>query len=108
MRTQTESALIAAGYVRSPNKIWEDVAWTPEGNSPLWYAGCVGIPEPGHNGTNNDVQVMPDDTLRVFRPDGLKTVTVATFQTVAAFLQWCRVNGQVSKPGLPAFSNAWD
>ena len=100
-----EYDMARAGYVRSPNKIQSDIEWDANGNSPIWYAGSPGIPEPPKG---QEVEVS-EHHIRVFKTNlDLTTTTIEHFQSVAGLLDWCRANGRLSEPGLPAFSNSWD
>ena len=100
-----ETALSKAGYVRSPNKIQSDIQWTPAGYSPIWYAGSMNIPEPKYG---HEVEVL-ENTIRVFKTNlDLTSTTIAQFDTVECFWEWCKINGQLSEPGLPPYYNSWD
>jgi hypothetical protein len=100
------------GYVRSPNNIYglPSVHWQsddpPKGLSPEWYAGCGGLPAPKMGVT---VQVCNDRirlfTAHWFGEHGSKRCfwdlrTVAVFETVAEFVEWCAMNGEPSLPGI--------
>jgi hypothetical protein len=95
------------GYFRCPNNIHS----VP---GSVWCAGGPGIPEP------------PDDLSEVYLHEGKISIikhrfvgvpykrghyeqdTLESFDTVAQYIEWCNVNGKLSLPGLPAFSNSWD
>lgn len=97
-------AMVAAGYVVSPNNIYG----LP---GVLMYAGGPGIRE---FGDMLEVQVL-SDRIRVFksklageaygRCSYLDTITVAVFDSVAAFLA---AADKISEPGLPAYAQGWD
>ena len=94
-----ESQIHAAGYVRCANV---------DGR---WYTGASGIPSVPDYAHN---VMVTDDRIRVYverffgepytRRSWRDTVTVAVFETVPAFLDWCREHGRPSEPGQSAFS----
>jgi len=103
-----EEALHRAGYARSPNNIHS----LP---GSLWYAGGPGLPEP--KGIMDELLVGNDGSLQIVQSkfEGVPYVcgkyvhkTIASFDSVPGMIEWLKVNGKVSKPGLPAFSNSWD
>ncbi|MFP3637580.1 hypothetical protein [Paraburkholderia sp. SIMBA_054] len=96
------------GYCRSPNNIHSLPGTT-------WYAGGPGIPEPPQHGFVDVYLHESQLSIIKHRFVGVPYVrgryeqdTVARFDTVDEFIEWCKVNGELSKPGLPAFSNSWD
>lgn len=107
MQLTIRDQLVGVGYVCSPNNIYG----LP---GSIWYAGGPGIPEPTYP---HEVGVT-GGSIRIFKPHltensctgraRWETQTVASFDNVADFLAWCAEHGQISEPGLPAFSNSWD
>lgn len=99
--------LRAHGYVRCPNNIYSMPGQ-------FWYAGGPGLPEP--SGLNDEIYVHEDKvSILRHRFVGVPYVkghyehdTVAEFNSAAELAEWCKVNGRISLPGLPAFSNSWD
>lgn len=110
-----ECDMSAIGFVRSPNNIHAlpSVHWLDKdplkGASPIWYAGSMDIWEPGDG---IEIQVQ-SDRIRLFalkffgepfsKRSCYDTVTIAVFETVEQFQDWCKVNGRLSLPGLPAY-----
>ncbi len=107
--TVLEKYMVKAGYVRCPNvAIEKNLA----GGS-RWYAGGPNVPEP----KNASVYVSAS-WVTVYRTVFFEAIgevpgvfvgkILQKFATVADFIDWCKVNGQPSGSGLPAFSNSWD
>jgi hypothetical protein len=94
------------GYWRCPNNIHS----LP---GSVWYAGGPGIPEPSsgcevylHDGK---IAIIKHRFVGVpYQRGHYEQDTLATFDTVDQLIEWCKVNGRLSLPGLPAFSNSWD
>ena len=108
--TPNVALMVQAGYVTSPNNIWNT-----EGVE--MYAGGPGIMEPKPHArlevwvTDAHIRVIRFDASP--RADGsgyldFTPVVVNEFPTVGEYLSWVAVNGGPSEPGLPAYSNSWD
>lgn len=111
---QLECDMYAAGYRRSPNNIHSlpSAHWYNDdplkGESPVWYSGHEGLWEPLGE---YEIQVC-HDRIRVFaskffgephtRCSFWDQITIAVFISVPDFVEWCKVNGRLSLPGLPA------
>ena len=103
--TENFKAMLAAGFVASPNNIWEQPGVAV-------YAGSSGIPTWKDSGLKADIQVTAD-SVYVFKPrfeNGrfMELERLATFASAAEFLAYVAAVGTPSEPGLPAFSNSWD
>jgi hypothetical protein len=108
MLTAIEAGLVKAGYVKSPNNIYN----LPDAG---WYASGPGLPSVAQY---NDEIRCADKRLSVVRTTHSGEPytsnyqnhhqTLAEFSSVAELVEWLTVNGKLSEPDLPAFSNSWD
>ena len=106
MLTDLQRDMVSVGYVVSPNNIHS----LP---GVVMYTGgpCVLAPK-------RDCQIQVDDkTIRVFRVARFvgepyekggkwEIEPVVSFTDATDFIEWCKVNGQVSEGGQPP--NVWD
>lgn len=106
--TPREAEVNKLGFYRSSNNIH---------NLPgsLWYAGGPGIFDvPTYA---DEIQIL-NERIKIIRLRSEGTPytstfrhlhdTVAEFATAEEMQEWLKVNGRISEPGLPAFSNSWD
>jgi hypothetical protein len=108
MLTAIEADLVKSGYFKSPNNIYS----LPGAG---WYASGPGLPSVAQY---NDEIRFADNRLSVVRTTHSGEPytssyrnhhqTLAEFSSVAELVEWLKVNGKLSEPGLPAFSNSWD